>query len=60
MSRGNSDFRLWDIATGEFKASLEEADLNYKITFSPDGTMLLGLNRLWDPDTGKNQNEIGY
>ena len=67
MSRRNSDFRLWNTITGEFKASLEDTAMIYRIAFNSDGTVLYGTNagtsqgelRLWDPDTGKIKMRLG-
>lgn len=51
------DIRLWDVATGEFKARLEDTTGINNIVFNSDGTILYGASRnelrLWDPDTGK-------
>ena len=67
MSRWNNDFQLWQVATGEFKASLEDTMGVYRIAFNPDGTILYGTNagtsqgelRLWDPNTGKIKMRLG-
>lgn len=67
MSRRNNDFRLWDIATGELKAQLEDTMGVYSIAFNPDETVLYGTNadtsrgefRLWDTDTGKIKMRLG-
>ena len=67
MSRRNNDFQLWKVATGEFKARLEDTTLNNNINFNPDGTLLYGTSpgtsqgelRLWAPDTGKLKIKLG-
>ena len=67
MSRWNNDFQLWEVATGEFKASPVDTMGVYRIAFNPDGTILYGTNagtsrgelRLWDPNTGKIKMRLG-
>lgn len=66
MSRRNSDFRLWNIATGALKAHLEDTAGIYRIAFNADGTIPYGTAgtnqgklRLWDPDTGKIKMRLG-
>jgi len=57
------DIQLWDVATGEFKARLEDTTGTNNIVFNSDGTILYGASRnelrLWDPDTGKITMRLG-
>ncbi len=57
------DIRLWDVATGEFKARLEDTTGTNNIVFNSDGTILYGASRnelrLWDSDTGKITMRLG-
>jgi serine/threonine protein kinase/WD40 repeat protein len=42
---------LWDPRTGERLASFSAPDGQFKLSFTPDGTRLIGC-RLWDPAAG--------
>ncbi|MHC4945728.1 MAG: WD40 repeat domain-containing protein [Planctomycetota bacterium] len=43
--------RLWDPFTGEPLATLPAGQSRWKLSFSPDGTRLIG-GKIWDPATG--------
>ena len=49
-----NETRLWDLATGQHKQTLNDGTYNPNITFSSDGQMLAIENRLWDTSTGAN------
>jgi WD40 repeat protein len=43
--------RLWDPLTGELLATLPAGDSRWKLSFTPDGTRLIG-GKIWDPGAG--------
>ena len=49
---GGNETRLWDLATGQHRQTLNEGSYD-TITFSSDGQMLAIGNSLWDTSTGQ-------
>ena len=57
---GTPGLRLWDVATGQLKATLEHTDPVEAVAFSPDGLTLAsgsahGAVGLWDVSSGRNE-----
>ena len=52
---GDNTVKLWDIESGQQKASLEHTERVTSVAFSPDGTLASGAAnntvKLWDVDT---------
>jgi dipeptidyl aminopeptidase/acylaminoacyl peptidase len=55
-----SELRLWDVATGQARRTLEMPSPPYRVVFSPDGRRLAtngdwneSVVRVWDTDTGQ-------
>ena len=57
-STGRNETRLWDLATGQHRQTLNEGSYD-TITFSSDGQMLAIGNSLWDTSTGQRLKRLG-
>ena len=49
---GDNTIKLWDVATGTLKATLEGPDSFNSVAFSPDGNTLASGNEAWAPVPG--------
>lgn len=55
---GVNETRLWDLATGQHKQTLNSGSHGDSMTFSPDGATLTIGDLLWDASTGQSLKQL--
>ena len=64
LESGDYTVRLWDVASGQLKSTLEHRSYVYSVLFSPDGATFVTANyetiRLWDAASGQLKSTLEH